>query len=215
MLIISSSHWLMHWLLRLGGPGLLLLAQIDNSPIPVPGSMDVLVIILASSRKDLWWYYALMATIGALSAGYFTYRLSAKGGKETFEKKIGKERAQKVYKIFGRYAFLSVFFGALAPPPVPISALLMAAGAMQYPVKKFLAALFLGRAVRYTLIAYLASLYGHALIHALYRYYKPVLIIVIVLGVGGGLVALYYWRKHKRGQKRSNNSKKKEAPIAA
>ena len=90
----------------------------------------------------------------------------------------------------------------------------MAAGAMQYPVKKFLAALFLGRAIRYTLIGYLASLYGHALIHWMYRYYKPMLILVIVLSVGGGLAALYYWRKHKRG-KSGKKGTNKSAPIAA
>jgi membrane protein YqaA with SNARE-associated domain len=197
MVIFFSSHALMHWLHRLGGPGLLLLAQVDNSPIPVPGSMDVLLIILCSSRKDLWWYYALMALIGAVVAGYITYRLSAKGGKETLEKKLGDKRAKKVYSIFENYGFLSVFLGAMAPPPVPMSAFLMAAGAMQYPFKKFLAALTLGRAIRYALIGYFASIYGHTILRVASRYYRPMLIAVIVLSVGGGIFALYQWRRHK------------------
>ncbi len=212
MIILYSSHALMHWLHRLGGPGLLLLAQVDNSPIPVPGSMDVLLIILCTSRKELWLYYAAMALAGAMVAGYITYRLSMKGGKETFEKRIGKERAQKVYSIFERYGFLSVSLGAMAPPPVPMSAFLMAAGAMQYPLKKFLAALFVGRAIRYTLVAYLASLYGHAIIHAMFRYYKPFMIALIVLAIAGGLAGLYYWRRHK---KQSGKSKPRRASIAA
>ncbi len=207
LLVLFSSHALMQWLHRLGGPGLLLLAQVDNSPIPVPGSMDVLLIILATSRKDLWWYYALMALIGAMVAGYVTYRLSMKGGKETLEKKIGERRAKKVYAVFEKYGFLSVFLGAMAPPPVPMSAFLMAAGAMQYPLKKFLAALFFGRAIRYTLVAYFASLYGHALIRGMNRYYKPMLIAVIVLSVAGGLAGLYYWRRHKRDSKKPNEPK--------
>jgi membrane protein YqaA with SNARE-associated domain len=197
MVIFFSSHALMPWLHRLGGPGLLLLAQVDNSPIPVPGSMDVLLIILCSSRKDLWWYYALMALIGAVVAGYITYRLSAKGGKETLEKKLGDKRAKKVYSIFEKYGFLSVFLGAMAPPPVPMSAFLMAAGAMQYPFKKFLAALTLGRAIRYALIGYFASIYGHRILRVASHYYKPMLIGVIVLSVGGGIFALYQWRRHK------------------
>lgn len=41
---------------------------------------------------------------------------------------------------------------------------LLAAGAMQYPVRKFLAALTLGRIVRYTLLAYLAARYGRHII---------------------------------------------------
>lgn len=213
MLIVSSTHALMHWLHRLGGPGLLLLAQVDNSPIPVPGSVDLLTIILASSRKDLWWYYALMATLGAVIAGVIAYRLSAKGGKETLEKRLGEQRAKKVYAVFEKYGFLSVFLGAMAPPPVPMSAFLMAAGAMQYPFKKFLAALTLGRAIRYTLLAYLASIYGHKIIRAAAPYYKPMLILVIACSVIGGLFALRYWRRLK--QQKSKTKKKEPAQAAA
>ena len=213
MLLLSNSHALMHWMHRLGGPGLILLAQVDNSPIPVPGSMDVLLIILCTSRKDLWLYYAAMALVGSIIAGFMTYRLSKKGGKETLGKRLGEKRAKKVYSIFEKYGFLSIFLGAMAPPPVPMSAVLMAAGAMQYPLKKFLAALTLGRALRYTLLAYLASLYGHALIRGMNRYYKPLLIFLIVLAVAGALVALFYWRRHK---KQSGKPKKsRTAPMAA
>jgi membrane protein DedA with SNARE-associated domain len=41
---------------------------------------------------------------------------------------------------------------------------LFAAGAMQYPVKKFLAALFIGRIARYTTLAFLAAHYGRQII---------------------------------------------------
>jgi membrane protein YqaA with SNARE-associated domain len=85
---------------QLGGPGLILLGLADNSLVPLPGSMDALTIVLPASRKDLWWYYAFMAAIGAVLGGYLTYRLGAEGGKETLEKKISKRRAQKVYRIF-------------------------------------------------------------------------------------------------------------------
>ena len=213
MLILFSSHAVMHWLHRLGGPGLLLLAQVDNSPIPIPGSQDVLLVILCSSRKDLWWYYALMATVGAVVAGYFAYRVGAKGGKETLEKRLGERRAKKVYGVFERYGFFAVFLGAMAPPPVPMSAFLLAAGGMQYPVKKFMAALTLGRAIRYTLVAYLASLYGHAMIHWASRYYKPMLIAAIVFGVGAGVFGIYQWRKIKR--QKPGSKKRRPEPMAA
>ena len=53
------------WLERLGGLGLILLGILDNSPVPVPGSMDALTIILAAHQKAWWPYYAAMATVGA------------------------------------------------------------------------------------------------------------------------------------------------------
>lgn len=212
MLLISTSQALMHWLHRLGGPGLLLLAQVDNSPIPVPGSMDVLLIILASSRKELWWYYALMALVGSMVASFIAYRLSKKGGKATLEKKIGKDRAKKVYSLFEKYGFLSLALGAMAPPPIPMSAFIISAGALQYPLKKFLAAVAIGRAIRYTLIAYLASLYGHRLIHSLYRYYKPLMVFAILLGVAAAIGA---WYVLKRSKRRSSGKSGKSQPQAA
>jgi membrane protein YqaA with SNARE-associated domain len=185
---------------QLGGPGLILLGVADNSVVPLPGSMDAFTIVLSASRKDLWWYYAIMATIGAVLGGYLTYRLGAKGGKETLEKKISKRRAEKVYHIFERYGFWSVSIGAVCPPPVPIVPFLIAAGALQYPRRKFLAALALGRAVRFTAVAYLGSIYGRRIFRWIALYYRPALYVLIGLAVIGGLAALYFWKRHRRRQ---------------
>jgi hypothetical protein len=56
----------MVWLRRLGGPGLILLGIADNSVVPLPGSMDVFTIWLSARQRELWPYYAAMATLGAL-----------------------------------------------------------------------------------------------------------------------------------------------------
>ena len=146
----AAKHTFWRTLRHLGGPGLVLLGLVDNSFIPVPGSMDALTIILSSSHKEPWWYYAIMATVGAVIGGYLTYRIGLEGGKETLEKRISKKRAERIYHVFGRYGFWSVLVGAMSPPPVPIVPFLVAAGTMKYPRQKFLAALALGRAGRYT-----------------------------------------------------------------
>ena len=90
-----------------------MLGLVDNSAIPLPGSMDALTIVLSAAHKEPWWYYAIMATIGSIIGGYLTYRLGAKGGKETLEKKVSKKRAAKIYSIFERYGFWSVAIGAI------------------------------------------------------------------------------------------------------
>src|SRR5271166_4621692 len=184
---------------HLGALGLIPLGLIDNSPFPLPGSMDALTIVLAAAHRDLWWYYAVMATIGAVVGGYLTYRLGTEGGKETLEKKISPKRARKLYRAFERYGFLSVLIGAICPPPIPIVPFLLTAGALQYPRRKFLTALALGRAARYTVVAYLGSIYGHRVFHWLGRYYQPVLYTLIALAVvGGALGGLYLWRRERK-----------------
>src|ERR671923_3036152 len=129
------------WLRRLGGPGLILLGLADNSVIPLPGSMDVFTIILAANHREWWFYYSLMATAGAVIGGYLTYRLGREGGHEMLERKFSKNKVHKVYRIFERRGFLAVSVPAMLPPPVPIVPFLLAAGALQYPRKKFLASL--------------------------------------------------------------------------
>jgi membrane protein YqaA with SNARE-associated domain len=133
------------WLHRLGGPGLILLGLADNSLIPLPGSVDVFVILLAAHRREWWPYYAFMATVGAVIGGYLTYRLAEKGGEETLERRVGKQQAQKVYKRFAKRGFITVFIGSILPPPFPMVPFLMAAGVLQYPRQKFLSALSAGR----------------------------------------------------------------------
>lgn len=201
--MLAGSFWT--WLQRLGGPGLILLGVLDNSAIPLPGSMDLLVILLSAHHPQWWTYYALMGTIGAIIGGYLTYRLAEKGGEETLEKKVGKRRAEKVYSRFKKHGFATVAVGAMLPPPFPIVPFLLAAGALKYPRKNFLAALAVGRAIRFTAIAYLAHRYGKGIIGWVSRYYHPLLYTLITLAVLGGIAALVYFKwyrpKHQRQQK--------------
>ncbi len=213
LFLLTNPIW--KWMHRLGGPGLILLGLADNSVIPLPGSMDVFVIILSSHRRELWFYYALMATLGAMLGGYVTYRLAAKGGEETLEKKFGHERVQKVYRRFEKHGFSTVFLGAVLPPPFPIVPFLMAAGVLQYPPRKFLAALGAGRAVRFFAVAYIGRIYGAAIIAFFARYRKPVLYPLIGLAVLGGIAALLYfkwYRPKRREEQRRRGQKVDELP---
>ena len=185
---------------RLGGPGLVLLGIADNSLIPLTGSTDVLTIWLAAHHREPWPYYALMATIGAVIGGYITYSLARKGGKEAMEHKLSKKRAAQVYRALERWGFSAVAVSAVLPPPFPIVPFLLAAGAMQYSRKKFLAALTLGRAVRYTILAGLGARYGSHIVRFFARYYKPALAILIGLAVLGTAMTLaeYYRTQAKK-----------------
>ncbi len=178
------------WLIRLGGPGLVLIGIADNSIIPLTGSMDVLTIWLAAGHRNLWPYYAAMATIGAVLGGYITYSLGRKGGKEAIERKLKKDKAEKLFKRFDRWGFQTIAVSAILPPPFPLVPVLLVAGALQYSRKKFLVALALGRSVRYFLIAGLGSLYAQQITAFFNRYYKPAVLILTGLAVLGSIFAI-------------------------
>jgi|SRR5215475_13885041 len=200
-LFIASKLW--NWLRHLGGPGLLLLGLADNSIIPMPGSMDVLTIWFSVHHRHQWIYYAAMATAGAVIGGYVTYRLARKGGKEMLEHRLGHRSAKAFYQRFERWGFWAVAVPALLPPPFPIVPFLLAAGAMQYSRQKFLAALALGRGLRYAILAYLGILYGRQFIRFFNRYTKPTVFVLIGLAVIAGIVALItYLRYQRNGESR-------------
>jgi membrane protein YqaA with SNARE-associated domain len=183
---------------HLGGIGLVLLGLADNSVVPLTGSMDVLTIWLAARHREPWPYYAVMATLGAVIGGYITYALARKGGKETMERKLSKKRAAKVCKAFERWGFASIAIPALLPPPFPFLPFLLAAGAMQYSQKKFLAALTLGRGVRYTIVAWLGFHYGRHILRFFSQYYKPALAVLIGLAVIGTVLSLVQYLRYRK-----------------
>lgn len=157
-------HDVRHWIAHLGALGFIPLGLLDSSIIPVPGSMDVLTIVLAARNQELWLYYAAMATLGSVIGGIVTYRIARKGGKETLERKLRPRTVKKVYAIFERWGFGAIAIAALLPPPAPLVPMLLTAGAMQYSVKKFILALTLGRMARYSILAFLAARYGRQML---------------------------------------------------
>src|SRR5260370_24815839 len=76
------------WILNLGALGFIPLGLLDSSVIPVPGSMDVLTIILSARNEKLWLVYAVLAPIGSVIGAYLTDPLPRNGGKRNLERHI-------------------------------------------------------------------------------------------------------------------------------
>ena len=190
---MGASFW--RWIRHLGGPGLILLGLADNTPFvsAPPGSVDVLVILLSAVNHDLWGYYAFMATVGEVVGGYLTYRLAEKGGQETLEKKAGKARAGKLYRQFEKHGFLTLFVGSVLPPPFPFTSLLVTAGVMQYPQRRFISVLAIGRSLRFFTVAFLGRTYGHELAAFFSRHYQPMVYVLLSLVFTAGIGFLIYF----------------------
>ena len=174
----TAARSVRHWIFHLGAAGFLPLGLIDSSIIPLPGSMDLLTVVLCARDGHWWMWYALAATAGSVLGGLVTYHLARKGGKEMLSRRISKRRLDRVYKIFHRSGFGAITIPAILPPPAPMVLFMLVAGAMQYPVRKFLAALTAGRLVRYTILAFLAQKYGRHIMSFFSAH-------VVVIGIGG------------------------------
>jgi membrane protein YqaA with SNARE-associated domain len=187
---VAASHVFLRWLRHLGGPGLILLGLLDNSVIPLPGSMDIFAIVLAADQRQWWLYYAFMATLGSVIGGFLTFRLARTGGKGKLAKRLKRSQMDKVHKVFEKWGFLSIAVPAILPPPLPMVPFLIAAGAAQYSIQKFLAALFLGRAIRYSILTFLAAIYGRPIIGYFSRHTHVIVWTFVALVPASILIAI-------------------------
>jgi len=191
-------HRARHWIYSLGGLGFIPLGLLDASIIPVPGSMDVLTIVLCARQSELWIYYAIMATVGSVLGGFTTYRLARKGGKEMLARRFSARTLKRVYAIFERWGFGAIALPALLPPPVPMVPFVLAAGALQYSVQKFLTALTVGRLARFMLLGFLAARYGRPMLAYFSHHGHPVLVTVIGLIVVTVVVFVVFFTGKRR-----------------
>lgn len=212
--VLAASWWsagAWSWLWRLGVVGLVLLGFADNAPFfsAPPCSVELFVILLCGGHPQSWARYALTASIGEIVGGYVTYRLARAGSRKALEKKIGEAATGKLCGRFEKSAFITVFAGAILPPPFPFTPVLMAAGIMQCPGKTFLCALPAGRGLRYFALAWLSRSYGRQLIAFVSRNYRAAMYTLIALAVLTGIGALIYYgyrRTHKDRRRSAGNT---------
>jgi membrane protein YqaA with SNARE-associated domain len=194
----TTAHVVRHWFLTLGGPGLILLGLIDSSVIPVPGSLDAMTIVLSAHQRTWWLYYAVMATVGSVVGAYLTYRLARNRGEKALNDRLSKRNAKKVVRVFERWGFGAIALPALLPPPMPMVPFVIAAGALQYSPRKFLAAMTLGRVVRYCILAYLGAVYGRKIFAVVLAHGEVALMVTIGVAVAVGVILVVLRYKRKR-----------------
>ncbi len=138
----GSSHAL-RWLMHLGAVGIFALAVVDSSviPIPLPGSTDLVLLLLTAFRSQSVGspiMFASCAFVGSVIGGYTTWAAGKKGGEAALDR-LGKGRfVRRVQGWVKRNGLLSVALASLLPPPVPLMPFLLAAGALGLSRARFL-----------------------------------------------------------------------------
>lgn len=181
---IKLPHWL-KIITVMGGGGLFVATFLDSSVIPLPFIADALVIRLSAERPVRMPYYCAMAALGSLAGCIWIYLLAKKGGEAYFHRHGGRG-THKVKRWVQNHAFLSVFIPGILPPPFPFKVFVLGEGVFQVPLKTFVLALLLGRALRYFIEGVLAVRYGDA-----------VLVFLIAHKIGfaisvAGIIAAFY-----------------------
>ena len=208
----ASSHRspLLRWLVSLGGLGLFCVAIIDSSviPLPLPGSTDLLLLLLTAHRRTTGSMAVTLASCafaGSLIGGYLTWSAGRKGGEVALARYVPERFLGRVTRWVQKHGVWSVGLSALMPPPVPLTPFLLAAGALGMPRGQFMASYGAARALRYGLLAWLGITYGRRIVglwrHELDGWSSAILWTyagVVALGVAYGI-----WQMKRANRKRS------------
>jgi membrane protein YqaA with SNARE-associated domain len=153
------------WLTHLGGLGLFAVAILDSSPIPLPlpGSTDLLLLLLISHRGNPFLLTAC-AVVGSGIGGFATWTAGRKGGEALLQRSVPSRFRQRIEEWTSEHSFLSVLLPALLPPPIPLTPFLLAAGALGVSRRRFMVAFVAARLARYGLIAWAGVVYGRKVV---------------------------------------------------
>jgi membrane protein YqaA with SNARE-associated domain len=186
------------WASAYGGVGLFVIAALDSSFLSFPQVNDLLIIYLSTKTPALMPYYATMTTAGSLAGCLVLYAFARRGGEVFLRKRFSGERVERGLALYQRHGLLAVVVPSLLPPPTPFKLFVLLAGAAKVSPWKFLAAITIGRGIRYFGQGYLAVLYGEAAV-TLVRDHGT----VVGLGLAGGALIIgivyYYFVARRRG----------------
>jgi membrane protein YqaA with SNARE-associated domain len=203
-----------HWAIRFGLPGLAVVAALDASIIPlaIPGSTDLLLLWLVSHGGNPWLLTSIAIT-GSLVGGYTTWALGKKGGHAALERWVPARIVKRITGWVEGHPIMAVALPPILPPPIPLAPFLLAAGALGVSRRAFLLTFGSARAVRYSLVAWLAIRYGRHIIRlwavTLAKWQTPLLCVFITVIVAGLIMGIWKLRKP------ANSSKQQPAPARA
>ena len=179
-------------LLALGLPGVFLVALLDSAGMPLPGGVDLLIMLLAWQEPSLFLVTAATAATGSTLGCLVLYRLGRTGGSKAVSRLDPDKRRWVVDKVRDNDT-AAVAVAVLAPPPFPTKIFMLVAGLVGMPWSRFALAVFVGRMVRFTAEAYLAVRLGDRAIETLERNY-PVIGACLV----GGIVIYLVLKRFQR-----------------
>jgi membrane protein YqaA with SNARE-associated domain len=195
----QASHAFVHFLFHAGVAGLFLVSIVDSSfvPLPIPGLTDIMLVLYAAQHENPWLLITV-ATFGSALGGLFSHKVGQSGGMAFIEKRIPPRMFKRVTGWMESHAILAVALPAILPPPMPLSAFVLAAGALNMSRKTFMWTFTLSRMARHAFAVWLGVYYGKSVL-VFWRKFTaawgtPILIVLwtgILLSVGYALWQLW------------------------
>ncbi len=182
--------------------GLVLMGALDSSLVFfLPLGIDFVVIILAARHPELFWLYALLATLGSLIGAAVTFWIGRKVGEHGLARLIKPSRLKRIQQRVSEKAAVSVAALAIIPPPFPFTAFVLTSGAFRVNPWSFFLTLSVVRLLRFMIEGALAAHYGRGILSWMESTTFTIIIsVMIALAVIGTVVSgIAVYRSTKKG----------------
>ena len=184
---------LSEYLITFGAFGLFAVALLDSTFVPLPSSVDALMLLLSTTYPSWMLLYAFMATAGSALGCLILYLISRRAGARALNR-FSETKQRRVKNWIERYDMFAVLAATLLPPPFPFKLFVVTAGVFRFSLLRFMLAIVVGRAFRFLLEGYFAVRFGVQAKEILGKYYPWV-----GLGLVAGIVTFVILRqKFKR-----------------
>ena len=168
------------------------LALIDSALIPIPVSMDGIVIGYVANNHQKFLLYCLVAAAASAVGSLVPFFIGRAGGELFLLKRINRERYERLRDRFERQEFFAILIPAMLPPPTPLKLFEFAAGVFEMKALPFGLAIFIGKLTQFLVCSLLTIYFGTALVHTLRHQIHRHMGGVIGIAVLGFLILAVY-----------------------
>ena len=168
------------------------LALIDSALIPIPVSMDGVIIGYVATNHQRFLLYSVVAAAASAIGSLVPFFIGRAGGELFLLKRINRDRYERIRDRFERQEFLAIMIPAMLPPPTPLKLFEFAAGVFEMKALPFILAIFCGKLTQFLVCSLLTIWFGPALIHSLRHVLHQHLDLVIGVALAALLWLVFY-----------------------
>ena len=201
-ILARYTAWIWGLLKVLGIWGVFVIAFADSALLGMP--VDAIVATYVYQDRKRFLFYVAMASLGSALGSIPLYLIGYLGGEKVLRKRISEERFLKIHQSFEQHEFWALMFPGMLPPPMPFKIFVLAAAVFEMKFRDFIAAIFLGRFVRFLVLSILVLYFGPQIVGLLGTLFKRHWLWVLAAVISA---ALLWWLMRRRRAAVTNKQK--------
>ncbi len=195
------------FLFHLGYFGPFVMGILDSSFLVLPFGNDLLIVGLVAHNHRGLPFYVLSAACGSTVGALLLAGVAHKFGEEGICKVAGQKQFDRLKKHIGKRSGVAVAIGCLAPPPFPFTMVIAAASAMGYSLWRLAGINFVSRAIRFTVLGFLAIKFGSEVLRiAKSPAFVWSMIVFIALCIVASVFSILHWVRSSRSGEKSGKA---------